>query len=299
MRLSPLHLNKGIIMAVNLIEAKTVVITGASTGIGEACALYLDNLGWRVFAGIRKQVDGAALQQKASARLQPVFMEVTDIDSIRTAATFIAAEVGDRGLAGLVNNAGIAAGGPLEFLPVDRLREQLEINVVGQVSVIQSFLPLVRQGQGRIINMGSISGRVAMPFFGPYAASKFALEALNDSLRVELREWGLEVIIIEPGAIATPIWEKSVSKADALVDTLPDQAKNLYGSLLSRLRHEVIRTGQKGIPAIEVAKVLHKALVSKRPKTRYLVGRDARMAAFLVKFLPDRLRDWFIMHPFW
>jgi NAD(P)-dependent dehydrogenase (short-subunit alcohol dehydrogenase family) len=286
-------------MAVSLTAAKTVVISGASTGIGEACALYLDGLGWRVFAGIRKQIDGEALQQKASARLQPVFMDVTDSDSIRAAAAFIAAELGDIGLAGLVNNAGIAAGGPLEFLPVDRLREQLEINVVGQVIVTQSLLPLIRQGQGRIINMSSISGRIAMPFFGPYAASKFALEALSDSLRVELREWGLEVIIIEPGAIATPIWGKSVTKADALVDNLPEHAKNLYGPLLSRLRREVIRTGQKGTPAIEVAKVLHKALVSKRPKTRYLVGRDARMAAFLVKFLPDRLRDWFIMHPFW
>lgn len=287
-------------MPVNLTAAaKTVVITGASTGIGEACAVYLDSLGWRVFAGVRKQKDGEALQQKASARLKPVFIDITNSDSICAATTFIAAEAGEIGLAGLVNNAGIAAGGPLEFLPVERLREQLEINVIGQVAVTQSFLPLLRQGQGRIINMSSISGRVAMPFFGPYAASKFALEALNDSLRVELQEWGLEVIIVEPGAIATPIWKKSIAKADALVDDLPDQAKKLYGPLLSRLRHEVIRTGQKGIPAIEVAKVVHKALVSKRPKTRYLVGRDARMAALLLKFLPDRVRDWFIMHPFW
>lgn len=280
-------------------ETKTVVITGASTGIGEACALYLDQLNWRVFAGVRKQADGQRLQQKASARLTPVLMEVTDTGSIYTAAEWIAAEVSGIGLTGLVNNAGIASGGPLEFLPIERLREQLEINVIGQIAVTQAFLPLIRQGRGRVINMSSISGRVAMPFFGPYAASKFAMEALTDSLRVELQAWGIEVISIEPGAIATPIWEKSLTKANAMYDSLPEEAQLLYGPLLNRLRQEVIRTGQKGIPALKVAQVVHAALSSKHPKTRYLVGRDAKMGAFLVKILPDRIRDWFIVHPFW
>jgi NAD(P)-dependent dehydrogenase (short-subunit alcohol dehydrogenase family) len=280
-------------------EAKSVVITGASTGIGEACALYLDQLGWRVFAGVRRQADGESLQRKASARLRAVFIEVTAPDSIQAAAELVAAEAGETGLAGLVNNAGIAMGGPLEFIPIEKLREQLEVNVIGQMAVTQTFLPLIRQSQGRVINMSSISGRVAMPFFGPYAASKFALEALTDSLRVELREWGIAVISIEPGAIATPIWEKSVAKADSLAASLSDTAKMLYGPLLSRLRHEVIRTGQNGIPPVAVARVVHTALVAKRPKTRYLVGRDAKMGALLVKFLPDRVRDWLVVHPFW
>jgi NAD(P)-dependent dehydrogenase (short-subunit alcohol dehydrogenase family) len=275
-------------------NSNIVVITGASTGIGAACALYLDQLGWRVFAGVRKQADGNSLQQQASDRLTPLLLDVTDTAAIAAAADTVAAAVGPAGLAGLVNNAGVAFSGPLEFLPIADLRRQLEVNVIGQVAVTQAFLPLLRQGRGRIVNMGSISGRVASPFLGSYAASKFALEALTDSLRVELRPWGLEVIIVEPGPIATPIWDKSLALADDLIRHLPPQGRDLYGPALATARARGLRFGQAGIPAEAVAQVVAHALTAPRPKTRYLVGRGLRLAVLLTKFLPDRLRDWLI-----
>lgn len=268
-----------------------VVITGASTGIGRACALYLDRLGFQVFAGVRRASDGEALQGQASGRLQPLFIDVTDAGLISAAVETVAAAVGRAGLAGLVNNAGIAVGGPLEFIPVEKFRQQIEINVVGQVAVTQAFLPLLRAGRGRVVNMGSISGRVATPMLGPYAASKFALEALTDSLRGELRPWGIEVSIVEPGAIATPIWNKSVSAAEAMIDGFPPEAFDLYGPSLDRLRAAILQTGQRGLPAETVARVVAHALTARRPKTRYLIGRDARLGAFLARLLPDRLRD--------
>ena len=277
------------------ITSKAVVITGASTGIGRACALYLDTLGFCVFAGVRKQSDAQALQQEASERLTPIFIDVTRQDTIATAAQTVTAAVDGSGLAGLINNAGIAVAGPLEFLPITELRHQLEINVVGQMAVTQAFLSLLRQGKGRIINMSSISGRVAVPFAGPYAASKFGLEALTDSLRRELHPWGIEVVSIQPGAIVTPIWEKTAAKGDELLSNFPDEAHRLYGARLTVARTGLIKTGQQGISAEEVAKVVTHALTTKRPKTRYVVGRDAKMAAFVLKILPDRLKDWFIL----
>ncbi|MCB0213644.1 MAG: SDR family oxidoreductase [Anaerolineae bacterium] len=272
-------------------NAKSVVITGASTGIGRACALYLDQHGLRVFAGVRKQADADDLRQAASEHLTPVFINVTDTATIATAAEQVRVALQGSGLAGLINNAGVAFGGPLEFLPIEKLKTQLEINVIGQVAVTQAFLPLLRPAQGRIINMSSISGRLAMPFLGPYAASKFALEALTDSLRLELKPWGIEVVSIEPGAIKTPIWDKSVAEAHSMVEELPPQAKTLYGPVMERLVKTITRTGEAGIPAEAVAKVVAEALLTPQPKTRYLVGRNAKFGALLARFLPDRLRD--------
>src|SRR5436190_20383212 len=188
----------------------SVVITGASTGIGKTCALRLDRLGFQVFAGVRRTEDGETLKRQASQRLTPITIDVTDSGSIAAAASMVATAVGDAGLQGLVNNAGIAVACPLEFLPISLLSQQLEVNVTGQIDVTQVFLPLLRAGNGRIVNMGSISGRMAYPLLGPYCASKFALEALTASLRMELRPWHIPVSIIEPGAIATPIWSKAL-----------------------------------------------------------------------------------------
>jgi NAD(P)-dependent dehydrogenase (short-subunit alcohol dehydrogenase family) len=284
-------------------SSNTVIITGASTGIGAACALYLNRLGWQVFAGVRKQADGEALQQAAGEThlqdashlsLTPLLLDVTDAASIAAAAEIVAAAAGPAGLAGLVNNAGIALTGPLEFLPIADLRQQLEVNVIGQVAVTQAFLPLLRQGQGRIVNMGSISGRIAMPFLGPYAASKFALEALTDSLRVELRPWNLHVAIVEPGPIATPIWAKSLAVADDFIRHLPPHGRGLYGPALAAARERGIHSNRAGIPPEAVARVVAHALTAQRPRTRYLVGRGLWLAVLLTKFFPDRLRDWLI-----
>lgn len=272
-------------------QAKSVVITGASTGIGRACAVRLDRMGWQVFAGVRKPADGEALRAKASARLTPIEIDVTDAASIARAAERVAAATGAAGLAGLVNNAGISVAGPLEVLPLDEFRRQLEVNVTGQLAVTQAFMPLIRQAQGRIVFMGSVSGRLATPFVGAYSASKFALEAVADALRMELRPWEIEVSIVEPGSIATPIWEKGQAAADDLEATIGQQAHELYDAAITAVRKAARETGDRGIPADRVAKVVAHALAAKRPKTRYLVGRDARVQAIGRSLVPDRLRD--------
>ena len=270
---------------------RAVVITGASTGIGEACALRLDRHGWRVFAGVRKEADGERLKQQASDRLAPITIDVTDQASINSAAEVVASALGEAGLAGLVNNAGITVPGPIEFLPIEELRRQLEVNTIGQIAVTQALLPLIRKGHGRIVNMGSIGGRMATPFIGAYCASKFALEALTDSLRQELRPWDIGVSIVEPGSIATPIWEKGRAAADELEERLPQAARDLYGDAIDAFRRAVDKRAGAGIPADEVAKAVEHALTAKRPKTRYLVGMDARLPAVLAKVVPDRARD--------
>ena len=270
---------------------RAVVVTGASSGIGEACALRLDGLGFRVFAGVRRQQDSDALRRKGSERLAPVMFDVTDPLSAQSASDSVAAATGGVGLAGLVNNAGTAVAAPLEFLPLGELRKQLEVNVVGQIAVTQAFLPLLRQGSGRIVNIGSVSGRIASPLLGAYTASKFAMEGLTDTLRRELSPWGVAVSIVEPGRIATPIWEKSLKVADELLDALPRRALELYGPAIEEVRRGALEAARWGAPPEKVARAVEHALTAKRPRTRYPVGLDARLGALLVRLLPDPLLD--------
>jgi NAD(P)-dependent dehydrogenase (short-subunit alcohol dehydrogenase family) len=272
----------------NVSDLRSVLITGASTGIGKACALWMDHLGWRVFAGVRKNEDAEQLRQEGSDRLQPLFVDVTDASSIATAAQQIQTVAGELGLHGLVNNAGVAVGGILEFLPVDHLRRQLEINVVGQLAVTQAVIPLLRCARGRIVNMSSIAGRSATPVLGPYAASKHALEALTDSLRLELRPWGIHVAAIEPGEINTPIWQKSLAAAQQWLAEYPLAARQLYGPLIDKALESTAK--RTGISADEVAKVVAHALTDPKPRIRYVVGRDAQIRLWIER-LPDTLRD--------
>lgn len=268
-----------------------IVVTGASTGIGAACALHLDRLGLRVFAGVRKETDARALQRQASYRLTPLTIDVTDEATIAGAVAVVAAGVSAMGLGGLVNNAGIAVAGPLEFIPPAELRRQYEVNVIGHVAVTQAFLPLLRQGApGRIVNVGSIAGRVTAPFFGPYSSSKFALEALTTALRLELRPWGIHVAIVEPGAIATPIWEKSIAAGDVLIEQMPARMHTLYGRAIAKLREDARASGRGGAPPSAVARAVAHALTAEHPRTRYPVGRDARVGE-LVRLLPEGLRE--------
>ncbi|MDY6916721.1 MAG: SDR family oxidoreductase [Chloroflexota bacterium] len=268
---------------------RAVVVTGASRGIGEACALRLDSLGFTVFAGVRTATDARALQLKASPRLIPILLDVTDGDSIASAARTVADSLQGGGLAGLVNNAGIAVAGPLEFLATDMLRHQFEVNVVGQVAVTQAFLPLLRKGKGRIVNMGSKEGRLAMPFLGPYCASKFALEALTDSLRMELRAWDIPVSIVEPGTVATSILERSIAAAEDTVRDLPEHAHELYDPAIAAARRAADGIVASAAPADAVAGAVVHALTARRPKSRYVVGRDARLVSLMARFIPDTL----------
>jgi NAD(P)-dependent dehydrogenase (short-subunit alcohol dehydrogenase family) len=278
----------------------SVVITGASTGIGAACALHLDQLGFQVFAGVRSERDGRALQSRGS-RLVPIMLDVTEGNSIRAARDLVARRVASSGLSGLVNNAGFALVGPLELLPLADFRKQLEVNVIGQVAVSQAFLPLLRQARGRIVNMSSIAGLAATPFLGAYSSSKFALESLSDALRCEVRPWGMSVSLVEPGAVQSEIWERSRTYAEATLSrTRPDRLA-LYHIQLEKLRELTVKVQQRAIPPMDVAKVVAQALTATRPKTRYLVGYDARLRAFLKFCLPDRMQDalleWFLGLP--
>lgn len=264
-----------------------VLVTGASTGIGRATALYLKARGFRVFASVRKEKDAADLPGAT-----PVVLDVTDAESIRAASDSVSRALGDQALAGLVNNAGIAVTGPLEFLEMSDIRRQFEVNVFGQVAVTQAFLPLLRRANGgRIVNMSSISGLITAPLLGPYSMSKFALEAFSDALRRELEPFGLSVSVVEPGVIKTPIWDKGVDSSKERFARMPARALQLYGGRIETLRALAEEMGENGAPAEEVAKAVHHALVSRRPKTRYLVGRDAKLTAKLAWLLPDRAID--------
>ena len=263
----------------------TVLVTGASSGIGEASAHHLRELGFDVVGAVRKDDDAGRLR---AAGLRSVKLDVSDADSIAAAA----AELGDAPLAGLVNNAGIAVAAPLEFLPLDQLRHQLEINLVGQLAVTQRFLPALRAGRGRIVNVSSIGGRFALPLVGPYAMSKFGLEAMSDSLRRELLGHGVDVIVVEPGGVKTPIWDKSTQLGEDMQAGMPPEADRLYGRLIEALRRETVKIAtERGIEPREVAEAIGTALTARRPKARYLVGRDAKLRAKAALLLPDRVMD--------
>ncbi len=261
----------------------TVIVTGASSGIGEASVRHLTGLGFDVRAGVRKQEDAERLRSQGAT---PLMIDVTDADSIAVARD----QLGGRPLAGLVNNAGVAVSGPLEHMPIDSLREQLEINLIGQIAVTQAFLPGLRAARGRIVMVSSIGGRMALPLAGPYNASKFGLEGASDALRQELRG-AVEVILVEPGAVKTPIWGKGTSAADELLASMPEAERD-YSELIAGMRRQVekIET-ETGLDPAEVAKAIGQALTARRPRTRYLVGRDAKVRAFLATVMPDRVLD--------
>jgi NAD(P)-dependent dehydrogenase (short-subunit alcohol dehydrogenase family) len=270
---------------------KSVLITGASTGIGRASALRLDAEGWRVFAGVRREEDAVALREAASERLAPLMLDVTDAGQIAAAAERVGEEVGEAGLDGLVNNAGIGVFGPLETLPVDDLRRQIEVNLIAQVAVTQAMLPLIRRATGRVVFVSSVGGRIALPFGGAYHSSKYGIEAVADSLRQELRPWGLHVAIIEPGSIDTSIWERGERTAEEIAERAPPAQDQYYGETIERFRAAVQQAAARAIAPDKVAKAITHALSARRPRTRYLVGLDARGQAFLSWALPDRLLD--------
>ncbi len=271
-----------------------VVITGASTGIGQACALYLDQKGFKVFAGVRKQVDVDALKAKSSDRLTPILLDVTNHQQVIESAKIVANSIGEGGIVGLINNAGIAVAAPIEFVPLDRLRQQLEVNVIGLVAVTQAFLPLIRKGKGRIVNVSSFGGTISSPILSPYNASKFALEALSDSMRMELRPWGIEVAVIKPAAIKTPIWDKAAASKADLENELPSEAFDLYGDAIDKIVTYSEKANERGASVDVVSEAIFHALTADKPKTRYMLAMN-RFVFTLLKWLPDRIRDRLIL----
>ncbi len=268
-----------------------ILITGASTGIGECCARRLDANGYRVFAGVRHPADGDRLRSGGSDRLEPIQLDVTNPAEIQSALETITRALGNTGLAGVINNAGIAVGGPLEYVTPAELRRQLEVNVVGLHAVTVGCLPLLRRSRGRIIHIGSISGRITSPFTGPYAASKHAVEALTDALRLELAPEGIHVVVIEPGQIRTPIWEKGMAEFATLHQRMPEAGLARYGNRLKVLRWIVERAPRHSAPPEDVAAAVLHALEADSPRARYVVGRDARIRLLLTRLLPTRIMD--------
>jgi NAD(P)-dependent dehydrogenase (short-subunit alcohol dehydrogenase family) len=257
----------------------TVVISGASTGIGRATALHLRGLGFDVLAGVRREAD-------APDQTTPVLLDVTDAGAIDA----LAERIGDGPLAGLVNNAGIGIGGPVEHIAIDDWRAQFEVNLFGHVAMTRALLPALRAGSGRIVNIGSIGGRQALPLVSPYSASKFAMHGFSDSLRLEVRRQGVHVALVEPGAIATEIWRKADESFESIEGDLPAALAARYRKELDGARKASDRAARHAIPAEKVAGVVAHALTARRPRARYVVGADARGQA-LIERLPAPARD--------
>lgn len=273
---------------------RSILVTGASTGIGAACSRDLVGRGWRAYAGVRSVEAGEALRAQA-AGIVPLLLDVTDAGSIAAAAERLVGELEDAGLSGLVNNAGIAVNGPLEFVPLEDFRRQLEVNVTGLVAVTQAMLPLLRKARGRIVNISSVSGLVAYPFLAPYAASKHAVEALSDALRIELASWGIRVALIEPGPVATRIWAKARSTAETQARNFPPAARELYPGYLTAVSGMIDEAERGAVPVDVVVAAVRDALTSSRPKARYPLGPGSLLAR-LRRFLPDRLWDALVLH---
>src|SRR5262247_2224943 len=276
----------------NSTNPRAFLVTGASSGIGRATALLMDRNGFQVFAGVRRSEHGEALRRQASERLTPILLDVTEPHSIVSAARTVSDTLGGRALAGLVNNAGIDIAGPLETASIADARLQFEVNVIGLLAVTQAFLPLLRQSKGRVVNIGSVLGRLAIPHMGAYSATKFALEGLTDAFRIELHPWGIHVSLIEPGPVETPLW----SKTHLLAGMSGERGDGkLYATANAAAHAAFTKFGQSGISPDRVATKVFEALTAPNPKPRYLVGRDAKALSWLAALVPDRIRDRMLM----
>ncbi|GHO90937.1 short-chain dehydrogenase/reductase [Reticulibacter mediterranei] len=268
-----------------------VLVTGASSGMGKACALRLAQAGYSVFAGVRKERDAQLLKQEGSSRLIPVILDVTDEQSIAAAREVIRETVGADGLVGLVNNAGVGVTAPIELVPLQELRGQFEINVIGQVAVIQAFLPLIRAARGRILNVGSVGGKITIPFGGPLCSSKYAIESINDALRMELRPWGIHVVLVAPGSIRTPAVEKLVADSEVMVNTFSPEGKARYAASYRAFVQSFLKQEEEGVGPEVMAETVYHALTVHTPRNRYPVGPKARLLPFLGTWLPAGVLD--------
>lgn len=273
-------------------SSQAVVVTGASTGIGRACALTLAGAGYHVFAGVRRAEDGERLRVAAGdGRLTPLRIDVTDAAAIEAAVADVRAAVGGEGLAGLVNNAGIGVSYPMELIPLERLRRSYDVNFFGQVAVIQAFLPLLRTGAGRIVNIGSIGDRLTIPFAAPLNSAKWALASVTEALRLELRPWGIRVVLVEPASIATDAIPKLEADAKQVLAELDELGGACYASAYRSMVDRALAHERAASPPDVVARVVLRALRAERPRSRYLAGKHARRLALLARWAPDPLFD--------
>jgi NAD(P)-dependent dehydrogenase (short-subunit alcohol dehydrogenase family) len=268
-----------------------VLVTGASSGIGRATALRLVTSGYHVFAGVRKPADGTALTEATAGELTPLLLDVTDTQQITAAVKTIAGHVGDAGLAGLVNNAGIGVFGPLELIPIEQFRHQLEVNVTGQLAVTQAALPLLRRGRGRIVMIGSIGARFTPPFIGPLAASKSTLTTMSNALRQELAPWDIRVILVEPGSIRSEAVDKLEKDARTVMNDATAEGRALYENAFLHLVGFFARLHENGSSPDVVAETVERALRASRPRSCYLSGKNAQRMATIARLLPVPAQD--------
>jgi NAD(P)-dependent dehydrogenase (short-subunit alcohol dehydrogenase family) len=269
---------------------RTVVVTGASSGIGRASVEKMSRSGWHVFATVRKTSDQDELR-KLNADITPVIMDVEDGASISAGAKEIEAQLDGRGLDGLVNCAGIGMVRPVEYAKLDDIRRIFEINVFGQIAVTQAFAHLLRKNRGRIVNVTSVGVNIAIPFGGLLNASKSAFGMMSDSLRMELRPFGVRVIAVEPGSIATPAVNKTLGDMERVIEDLPPEAQSQYGEMLRSFARVAYARERAGSSPDVVARTINRALTSSRPRIRYRVGQDAKLLSILPKFLPESVMD--------
>lgn len=271
---------------------RVVFITGASSGIGLASAQRLQQAGWQVVGTALPHEDASALEALTDVRV--LRMDISRPEQVSETMQVLHRHYAKQGLAGLVNNAGMGITGPIESLPLEAWRQQLEVNFFGQIRVIQACLALVRQAQGRVVNVTSILAHVTTPFSAPYCASKAAFNALSDALRMELRPWKIHVASIEPTLIKTAIWQRTHTWQTEFMDELPPDARERYGQRLLTMRESTAQQAAQGISPERVAQVIEHALSSPRPRTRYLIGPEA-LGLRLLQLLPDRLREQILM----
>jgi len=270
---------------------KAVVITGASSGIGRACVKQMNRSGWQVFAAVRKAADAEKLRTESGVGVLPIIMDVEDDASIAAAAEKIGSQLGGHGLDGLVNCAGIGMVRPVEYATLDDLRKIFEINVFGQLAVTQSLSHLLKKNRGRIVNVTSVGVNIAIPFGGLLNASKSAFAMLSDSLRLELHPFGVRVIAVEPGAIATPAVGKTLGDIEGVIGALPAEAQAQYGDMLRAFAHQAYTREKNGSTPDVVSRAVHHALTSSRPRIRYRVGKHAKLLSALPKLLPECVLD--------
>ncbi len=269
---------------------KSVFITGASTGIGEAIALRLAKANWKVFAGVRNDDDGARLQDK-NAGIVPIRLDVTKQDEIEAAAQQVSDALDGHTLSGLVNNAGIAQMGPLTIQPMEEIRAHFEVNTLGAIAVCQAFAPLLGQDRsrrgrpGRIINITSMGGQIASPFLGAYTATKHAMESVTDSLRRELRMFGIDAIVVGPGAVKTPIWKKAQKEGGPPYQDTP------WANAIASFLDTMVKSGENGLPVEDIAEVVETALTDPRPRARYNPVPHKLTNFYLLKAMPKRCLD--------
>ncbi len=269
-----------------------ILISGASTGIGRATAVHMARKGHSVWAGVRSQKSFDEVRKMNVQGLKPVFLDVTDEKSIGSCVSEIKKTAGI--LHGLVNNAGIVVAGPVEAVSMEDWRHQFEVNVFGQIRVMQLCLPMLRESKGRIVNISSIAGKISSPIMAPYCASKFALEGISDSLRREVRRHGVQVSIVEPGPIDTPIWEKSISKGVERKNKYPQEIQEAYGASINRFNDRVTQAAARSSPASVVVNAIEHALTARQARIRYPVGRGIKLATIISRALPDSLMDFVV-----